>query len=148
MAPAALEKEAIRLYRRYEVEIVEALKLCPWAERARLDGRVVERVLEWPCPDFARPLAAINELARDSLIEIGLLIFPTARVPRPEFEWFVSRLVDADAGARELGTVPFALAAFHPDAEPDLSHSERLISFLRRTPDPTIQLVRCEALDA
>jgi hypothetical protein len=148
MAPAALEKEAIRLYRRYEVEIVEALKLCPWAERARLDGRVAERVLEWPCPDFARPLAAIDELARDSLVEIGLLIFPTARVPHPEFERFVSRLVDADAGARELGTVPFALAAFHPDAEPDLSHSERLISFLRRTPDPTIQLVRCEALDA
>jgi hypothetical protein len=142
-----LESEAIRLYRRYQKEVVEALKLCPWAERARLDGRVRERVLEWPCADLLAPLGAIDDLARDPRVEIGLLIFPAAKVERSDFERFVSRLVDEDARSRELGTVPFALAAFHPDARPDLSDAERLISFLRRTPDPTIQLVRCETLD-
>jgi hypothetical protein len=143
----ALESEAIRLYRRYQLEIVEALKLCPWAERARLDGRVREQVLGWPCPNYEAPLAAIDDMARDPRIEIGLLLFPTARVASSDFERFVSRLVDEDARVRELGTTPFALAAFHPDAKADLSEPERLISFLRRTPDPTIQLVRCETLD-
>ena len=39
------------------------------------------------------------------------------------------------------------MAAFHPDARPDLNEPERLIPFLRRTPDPTIQVVRCTALE-
>ncbi len=38
-------------------------------------------------------------------------------------------------------------AAFHPDAAPDTTHAERLIPFLRRTPDPSIQLVRASALE-
>jgi len=46
------------------------------------------------------------------------------------------------------GSAPFALAAFHPDARADLSDPERAIPFLRRTPDPTIQLVRYEALES
>lgn len=142
-----IESEAIRLCRRYQVEIVEALKLCPWAERARLDGHVSERVIRGEVDDSAASLSAIEELGRDSSVEIGLLIFPEARVGRADFERFVSRLVDEDARSREVGTAPFAMAAFHPDAEADLSDPERLISFLRRTPDPTIQLVRCEILD-
>jgi hypothetical protein len=144
---AALEAEAIRLYRRYQVEIVEGLNLCPWAQRARLDGRVRERVLGWPCPDLAEPLEAMDTMAHDRGVDIGLLIFPTATITLSDFERFVSRLVHEDAKRWELGTAPFALAAFHPVAEPDLSDAERLIAFLRRTPDPTIQLVRCEILD-
>lgn len=147
MIPEALANEAIRLYRRYQSEIVEALNLCPWAERARTEGRVRERVVEWLPTDVGAALEAIDELARDQDVEIGLLLFPTARAPRAEFERYVSRLADEDAKIRELGTAPFAMAAFHPDAEADLSDPERLISFLRRTPDPTIQLVRCETLD-
>ena len=46
-----------------------------------------------------------------------------------------------------VGESPFAMAAFHPDAAADLDDPERLIPFLRRTPDPTIQLVRQEALE-
>lgn len=147
MITKELESEAIRVYRRYQSEIVEALKLCPWAERARLDRRVEERVLDWTPSDVEPPIRAIEELARIPRVEIGLLLFPTARVERLEFERFVSRLVAEDARRRELGTAPFAMAAFHPEAEADLSDPERLISFLRRTPDPTIQLIRVEALD-
>jgi hypothetical protein len=145
--PDALADEAIRLYRRSQLEIVEALNLCPWAERSRLDGRVRERVVEWSPSDFDAALGVIEELARNEDVEIGLLLFPTARASRTEFERYVSRLVDEDARRREIGTVPFAMAAFHPDAEADLSDPERLISFLRRTPDPTVQLVRCDTLD-
>ena len=40
------------------------------------------------------------------------------------------------------------MAAFHPDARADTKTPERFIPFLRRTPDPCIQLVRATALDA
>jgi hypothetical protein len=142
-----LRREAIRLYRRYELEIVEALKLCPWAERARLEGQVREVVLLSTELTAEPVLAAMSALAVDPAVEIGLFLFPRLSTGVEEFERFVSHLVTADAARRELGTAPFALAAFHPDARCDLSEPERAIPFLRRTPDPTIQLVRCEALD-
>lgn len=143
----ALRREAIRLYRRYQTEIVEPLKLCPWAERARLDGRVREEVVLGAELDPEPVLAAIDDLSRDERVQIGLLLFPRLRAGFEEFERFVSELVTKDAERRELGTAPFALAAFHPDARADLSDPERAIPFLRRTPDPTIQLVRYEALE-
>jgi len=142
-----LSREAVRLYRRYQTEIVEALNLCPWAERARLEGRVRETVLFCAGLDEEPALEAIDALAKDPSVEIGLLLFPNLAAGFGEFERFVSTLVTKDAARRELGAAPFALAAFHPGARADLSDPERAIPFLRRTPDPTIQLVRCEALD-
>lgn len=144
---SSLEAEAIRLFRRYEEEIVGALKLCPWADRARAENRVKERVLTIRSPEEAAPLEAILNLSKDPEVEIGLLLFPLLEITQPVLERFVSRLVDADAGRRVLGAAPFAMAAFHPDAGADLSSAERLVPFIRRTPDPTIQLVRCESLD-
>jgi len=43
--------------------------------------------------------------------------------------------------------LPFAMAAFHPDAEPDFGSADRLVPFVRRSPDPTIQIVRKRVLD-
>jgi hypothetical protein len=37
-------REATRLFRRYEREIVQAYNLCPWAEPARRAGKVRERI--------------------------------------------------------------------------------------------------------
>jgi hypothetical protein len=142
-----LRREAIRLYRRYQTEIVEALTLCPWAERARLDGRVRETVLLCANLDDEPALDAIDTLAQDPSVEIGLLLFPKLTAGFGEFERFVSTLVTKDAARRELGAAPFALAAFHPGARADLSDPERTIPFFRRTPDPTIQLVRCSSLE-
>jgi hypothetical protein len=141
-------REAVRLYRRYQLEIVEACALCPWALRARLDGKVRERVLpQSDGTDVSAAVAAIHELVADAGAEIALLIFPRIGLGRAEFEQFVGRVQDADARAHPLGAIPFVFAAFHPDAAPDLSEAERLVPFLRRTPDPTIQLLRAAAVD-
>jgi hypothetical protein len=141
--------QALRIYRRYQLEFVEALNLCPWAERARLDGHVAERVL-FDVKDFvAESLAVIDELTPRAEIEIGLILFAGLRCPRSEFERQVAALVDADAerGRASLKSPAFACAAFHPEATPILSHAERLVPYLRRSPDPTIQLVRVTALE-
>ncbi|HEX3595392.1 MAG TPA: DUF1415 family protein [Polyangiaceae bacterium] len=148
MDDALLSREAVRLYRRYQTEVVEALRLCPWAERARLDGRVREHVVLTAALDADAALAAMTTLSEDTSVDIGLLIFPRLRVGFADFERFVSDLVTKDAERRELGTAPFALAAFHPWARADLSEPERTIPFLRRTPDPTIQLVRYTVLES
>ncbi len=144
---AALEREALRVYRRYQLEVVEALDLCPWAERARLQGRVAERVLLQDDADMARVLAVVAELAASARIEIGVLLFPRLALGVVDFERFVARLRDADTARYPFGAGVFAMAAFHPDAKADVSEPERLIPFLRRTPDPTIQLVRMTALE-
>jgi hypothetical protein len=141
-------REAIRVYRRYQIEVVEACGLCPWAERARLDGSVHERVLVQTKDATIEPsIRAIEDLAREERVQIALLIFPRIGLSRSDFEHFVARVREGDAKRHALGEVPFMFAAFHPAAVPDLTHAERLIPFLRRTPDPTIQLVRASALE-
>lgn len=133
---ARLAAEAIRLFRRYSVELVEGFGLCPWARTARRDGHVRERVLR----DLTGAIAAIDELAADPEVEIGILLFPLLDGDRATFERAVAEL-------RVERPAPFAMAEFHPVA-PSVTHPPgAFTSFIRRTPDPTIQLVRKSALD-
>lgn len=141
-----LVEEALRIYRRYQVEIVEALHLCPWAESSRQKGRVAERVITAPDSSLDEVLAAVDAFEKDATVEVGLLIFPRSALDPREFDRYVARVAREDATRRPVGSSPFAMAAFHPHAEPDLKEPERLIPFLRRTPDPTIQLVRLDVL--
>jgi hypothetical protein len=141
-------REAVRLYRRYQLEVVEACGLCPWAARARLDGKVRERVLlQTDGASIGPAVAAIGDFVAEPDIEIGLLVFPRIGLGRSAFDRFVARVQEADAGCHPLGQIPFVSAAFHPDAAPDMSGPERLVPFLRRTPDPTIQLLRVAAVE-
>ncbi len=141
-------REAVRLYRRYQLEVVEACGLCPWAARARLDGKVRERVLlQTDGASVAPAMSAVGEFVAEPEIEIALLVFPRIGLDRPAFDRFVARVQEADAACHPLGQIPFVSAAFHPDAAPDMSGAERLVPFLRRTPDPTIQLLRVAAVE-
>ena len=140
--------EALRVYARYATELVERFDLCPWARRARLDGHTSERVILGRNPqDFGTSLATIEALNDEPHTEVALLIYPELELGRLPFEVFVRELRARDGARYEFGKSPYAMAAFHPDAPADLSDPERLIPFLRRTPDPTIQLVRQDALE-
>ncbi len=143
--------EAERLYRRYQLEIVEACGLCPWAERARVEGRFKTMILleedgVGPASTDATS-AAIDELVRDPQAEVAVFVFPRLRLGRLDFERYLGRVRIADGERHELGCIPYVMAAFHPDALPDASDPERMIPFLRRTPDPTIQLLRSDVLE-
>jgi hypothetical protein len=136
------------LHRRYQTEIVEAYRLCPWAERATLDGRVREAVLLQDDAAAVEPsLAAIDSWMDDRSVDVAFAIYPRLAVSRQQFHDFAARVRDADTARHELGAVPFVFAAFHPEADPDTGDPERLIPFLRRTPDPTLQFLRASALD-
>jgi hypothetical protein len=142
------KREAIRLHRRYQTEIVEAYRLCPWAERALLDGRVREAVILQESGDVVAPsLAAIDSWVDDADVDVAFAIYPRLVLGRQAFHDFAARLRDAETARHDLGTIPFVFAAFHPEADPDTGDPERLIPFLRRTPDPTLQFLRASALD-
>jgi hypothetical protein len=141
-------REAVRLHRRYQTEIVEAYRLCPWADRATQDGRVREAVfLQVDSTAMGPSLAAIDEWMHDESVDVAFAIYPRLTLGRRGFHEFAGRVRDADTPRHELGRVPFVFAAFHPEADPDTADPERLIPFLRRTPDPTLQLLRSSALD-
>jgi hypothetical protein len=136
------------LHRRYQTEIVEAYRLCPWAERAIADGRVREAVILQESGGEVEPsLAAIDSWVDDPTADVAFAIYPRLALGRQEFHEFAARVRSADTARHELGAVPFVFAAFHPEADPDMGDPERLIPFLRRTPDPTLQFLRASALD-
>lgn len=142
-----LVEETLRLYRRYQLEIVEALNLCPWAKRARQDGKVDPRVSLADTADTRVVLDAIDAWMATPDVEIGLLLFPRLRITRADFERFATSSMKADAQRHGLSSPQFVIAAFHPDAGLSLDNAERLIPFWRRTPDPTLQVVRMTALE-
>ena len=63
---------------------------------------------------------------------------------RAAFNEFVARTREQAALRHPHEVQPFVFAAFHPAATADTSRSDRLVPFLRRTPDPTIQLLRSD----
>jgi hypothetical protein len=141
------ESEALRLYRRYQIEIVESLGLCPWATRARTDGRMRERVLSQTRTTLRPSLEAIDALDADDEVEVAVFLYPRLPLDLHDFRRFAGRVRAADARRHDLGAAPFVIAVFHPDAEIDDANAERLVPFLRRTPDPTLQLVRTSVLE-
>jgi hypothetical protein len=170
-------REAAALARNdaYLREFVEALGLCPYAKACREGGRLHRRVLlsRGGKPDtagfaqaVAEATAAALEIGRPSQdsVEVALLLFP-ALTPalargaagalafealcaalREELRLAHERAHAGSAGA--AGPPPFYCVAFHPDLPEDLADEHRAVAFIRRSPDPTLQLVRRTVLQA
>lgn len=143
----ALERETLRLNARYLTEVVEAFGLCPWARSARLSGSVDRVVIQGSQDAIEAAVSHLGAWAERPEVEIGLLIFPQHESGPGDFQRLVNQVIAADAKRFVRASPPFALAAFHPEATLDTSSADRLVPFLRRTPDPTIQAVRISALE-
>jgi len=145
-----LRREALRINQRYLSELVEALGLCPWAKTVR-DGAGLRRTVLFGEVKSTGLLdeayAELEDIAGDESVDIGLLIFPTLQIESSEFRRLVAELESRHASQYERGCTPLAMASFHPDAIVDTSAAARLVPFIRRSPDPTIQLVRRAAMD-
>jgi hypothetical protein len=146
----ALEREALRLHARYTIEVVEALGLCPWAADARRAGRMHTHVSRSESAELALAASLESLLAFDqnSDIDVAFILYPLLDLDRLAFAHFVADLRATDAARYAVGQSVFALAEFHPNAAVDLASAERLVPFLRRTPDLTLQIVRRSALHA
>jgi hypothetical protein len=142
-----LRRATLDAYERYAVEVVERFGFCPWARAARESGEVLLRVVFGANPDdFDESLEVLGEVSRaPEAPDIALVIYPLLDVDRLAFEDYTRRL-RAHAEGRSPKLDAFAMAAFHPTATPDLSHPDRLVPYVRRSPDPTLQLVRKSAI--
>ncbi len=129
-----LRREAQRLHQRYLIEVVERFSICPWAKAARVQDRMRTHVVteRWRAADTLRPV--IEDWAGDDRVEVAFVIAPLFAGTRQAFASWASTV----ASLRED---VFLSAPFHPAPQ------ARTIPFLRRTPDPTLQLVRRATLD-
>jgi len=142
-----LPEAALARNDRYLLEFVEALRMCPFAKQCRETGKLHRRVV-LELRDAQAAVKAVEALPADS-VEVALLIFPLARAdgeasPR-EFEAFTATLRDW-MSREHHGDPPFYCVAFHPDLPRDLFDAHRAVQFIRRSPDPTVQLVRASVL--
>ena len=140
-----LATEAKRLYLRYAVEIVEALSFCPYAQKARIEGRTREMVVVVDDPSDDVVVEQIELACDDPELEIGLLILPRLTMPRRELGQWVEVLRKRHR-ANHSSTI-LAIEGFHPIATADTTSAERLTPFVRRSPDPTLQLTRLSSLE-
>ena len=136
----SIESAALARNDRYLREFVEALELCPFARKCRETGRLDRRVFRGGRTTEAT-LAAIAELelTTEDQVEVALFLFPEFTAGVRAFEEFR----DEVRASLHL----FYCVAFHPDLPMDLADANRAVSFLRRAPDPTLQLVRIATLD-
>jgi hypothetical protein len=142
------ERDALHRNDRYLLEFIEALNLCPFAKGCREGGKLHREVVDLDSPDIARAAERTRnvEAQPPDSIDVALLIFPKLRLDAREFERFVGD-VRREHDRDRKGPAPFFLVAFHPEMKQDLANADRAVGFLRRSPDPTIQMVSSAATD-
>jgi hypothetical protein len=128
----ARRAEVIRVFERYLVEVVEAYDLCPWATGAREGGEVAVEVL-WDTPSDDAWTAAAEALLGLPATRVAMVIAPQCGLSPSELRTLRSRIATR---------IPHAgIAEFHPGATLDLATPARAVPFVRRSPDPLLQLV-------
>ncbi len=151
---------------RYVREFIEALNLCPYAKRTREAGRLQRVVLleEGGAPGspqfeaaalaLDRAFESFERLPAES-IEVGLVILPAlapelaqGREGANAFEALVGAARARMQSRHPNGDTPFYCVPFHPEFAEDLADKHRAVRFIRRSPDPTVQLVRASVLRA
>ena len=130
--------EVRRILDRYLVEVVEAYDLCPWAKSARLAGEVSVEIV-WGTPSLDAWEAAARAALGKSTTRVAMIVAPELAIEREAFSTV------RDAIAARISTA--GVADFHPSAPLDLASPSRLVPFVRRAPDPLLQLVPLAILD-
>jgi hypothetical protein len=131
---------------RYLREFIEALHICPYARPCREAGQLHRQVLLHQKLDALAVAAQIRELDGRADIEIGLLLFPLLQVDAKTFERYIGEIRSRYATGRTT-PIEFFIVAFHPELPQQLHNPDVAVRFLRRSPDPTIQLVRPSAIE-
>jgi len=139
MVAVARSAEVLRILDRYLVEVVERYELCPWARATREHGALGAEVL-WGTPALDAWVAAAERVLAAPGVRVAMVVAPELAGPRDE----LAALRD-----RVAARLPWAgVAEFHPDAALELARPARVVPFVRRSPDPLLQLVPLALIDA
>jgi hypothetical protein len=138
---------------RYLRDLVEAFQICPFARTCRERGALARTVLAGRGePLFAALTQAARQLHEPSQahVEVALLIAPEFGDDWRVFDGWATRLASELRDQRHADgeAIAFHVVAFHPAMRGSDDDAWRLVGLLRRSPDPTLQLVRISVLDA
>ncbi|HUS28991.1 MAG TPA: hypothetical protein VMZ53_10780 [Kofleriaceae bacterium] len=131
--------EVRRVLDRYLIEVVEKYELCPWAKPARLGDEVAIEVL-WGIPTIDAWSEAARALLARPKTRVAMVLAPEIEAPPAEL-----RVIRNRVNSRLPGV---GIAEFHPDGITDTATAARLVPFLRRSPDPLLQLVPLSLLES
>lgn len=141
----AILAEALRANNRYLEEFLEAYAFCPFARGGRLAGTSIRRTHYYDGKEPDALLEMMVEVAADKDRVVTQVILPLIDVAPQSWRDFCHLLTDR--GHERLGGDPvLAVAPLHPNLSYQVTNANTVITLFRRTPDPTIQWVRLDAL--
>jgi hypothetical protein len=142
-----LSEQALRINGRFNLEVIEAFDVCPYASGARRAERS-RRLVAWSRePDVSDFLDVVSSLEADDSVEVAQVVMPLMQADASVFQDFAAEMGRKNA-ERFPGRRPvFVHAAFHPDLPYATDTPQRLVPLFRRSPDATIQLIRLSVLD-
>ena len=142
-------QEVLRINLRFNEEIIEGYRVCPFAKAARLDGSSVRRVVLIREPNVQAFIDVIASLEKEKEPEIavGQIIAPLLRLDAKAFSEFISEVGRANTARFSGGRPIYVYAAFHPEHSYSDANPSRMVPFFRRSPDPFMQVVRLAVLD-
>lgn len=140
--------EAARLHERYTVELIERYDLCPWARPARLHGEIERHVLLQSSNDPEPTLALLARIEHSERPPpVAIAIYPRLALAPLAFDQFAAEVKRLDQ-QRHGGKPVYVSATFHPDYPLVRRSASSVVPFFRRSPDPSLQLVRLSILEA
>lgn len=121
--------------------------LCPWAASAWREGETETHVSRAATFAPGEVVAFADGLESETRAQIGFFVMPRFAGRPATWERHAEEARRA-LGARPASCRAWHVAAFHPDFPTDFASPGQLVSVLRRTAEPMLQLVATAALDA
>src|SRR5690625_506628 len=140
---ASWRTRAQELHEVFVRDLVEAHDFCPWAKSARAAQR--SKIVALFVPEL-QPFC-VGPLVHEAYeaVEVWQLVLPDVTLSAMGWRAYVA---DLEQTLRRDGhDLPWAFAAFHPEHPGRAESIGGTIGMLRRSPLPTIQLVRLHVLD-
>jgi len=149
---AAIESAALESNDRFLETFLEPNSFCPFSRGGRQRGQTVRFVYYADTTDLTPLLDRMADAARDPSKLVIQVIVPMIEVSAEAWSRFChevtavgnDRLRDGPGNGDNL----YAVAPLHPELRYSSSNPFALIPLFRRTPDPTIQWVRLDALES
>jgi hypothetical protein len=151
LAPAVqaeIEAAAAEANDRYIVEFLEEHAFCPFSRGGRAQGQTVRYVHYASDTSIAPLVEYMAAAAKNPKWMVVQVILPMIEVDPEEWIQFCNHLTAVANASLDAGGDVYAAAAMHPALRFQRSSPGALIPLFRRSPDPTIQWVRLDDLEA
>jgi hypothetical protein len=145
---AEIEAAAIEANERYITDFLEEHAFCPFSRGGRAQGQTVRYVHYASTTSVAPLIELMAKAAKNPKWMVVQVLLPMIDVDAEEWIRFCNELTVLANASLGSGNDVYAVAAMHPELRYQLSNPGALIPLFRRSPDPTIQWVRLDDLEA